>query len=159
MKKLFALSFVALLSIGLLIAACGDDDGEAEPTADAGAHMGDDAGEGTHVSLTEWAITGENGAPFEAHSAGEINFEVHNDGSAVHELAIVKTGLAAGALPMDGSKVDEEKAGELIGRVKQFQAGEVKSGRFEMTSGKYAFICNIPGHYQRGMYAGFEVTE
>lgn len=159
MRRLFALSFAALLVTALLVAACGDDDGETEPTADTGDHMGNDAGEGLHVSLTEWAITGENGAPFEPHPAGKINFEVHNDGSAVHELAILGTSLAAAALPMDGSKVDEAKAGELIGRVKQFQAGEVKSGSFEMTAGKYALICNIPGHYQRGMYAEFEVTE
>lgn len=154
MRKLLALSFAALLAIALLLVACGDDDGEAEPAADTG-----DVGEGLRVSLTEWAITGENGAPFEPHPAGKINFEVHNDGSAIHELAIVKTGLAAAALPRDGSKVDEAKAGELIGRVKQFQAGEVKSGSFELAAGKYALICNIPGHYQRGMHAEFEVME
>ena len=59
-----------------------------------------------------------------------------------------------------GSKVDEAASGTVIGRIDESDLGPGKSASatFELSPGKYVLICNVAGHYEDGMYAGFEVT-
>lgn len=86
-------------------------------------------------------------------SAGSVTFEAHNSGPSAHEIVVLKTDLAADALPeaADG-RVDEEGAGvELIGEIEEFASGLDESGTFDLTPGNYVLVCNIPGHYQSGM--------
>jgi len=159
---------ILLLSAGL-IAACDDgDDGEedGEPTAteeqdqtpaDGTAEdQGDETG-AVHISLTEWAITGEDGVPVPAVDAGEVTFEVHNDGQTPHELVIIKTDTDPADLPVESGKVDEDAAGEFIGEVEEFAGGLVEIGSYDLEPGNYALVCNIPAHYEQGMFAGLTV--
>ncbi len=106
-----------------------------------------------HIELDEWTITGEEGGAIPSASAGASTFEVHNVGETVHELVIIRTDTDPASLPLDGTKVDEEAAGDLIGEVEEFAAGEVEIGDFNLAAGTYALICNIPAHYDQGMYA------
>lgn len=148
--------------------ACGDDDKDgngAAPTATEAAALAtstQEAGqtpeateEGTTlgISLDEWTITAEGGGALSTVQAGEVAFEVHNDGDIPHELVIIKTETDPAQFPASGGKVDEEGVGELIGEVEEFPAGEVDEGTFGLSAGTYALICNVAAHYEQGMYA------
>ncbi len=58
-----------------------------------------------------------------------------------------------------GWGVDETASGTVIGKIEQSELGSGKSASatFDLSPGKYVFICNLGGHYQNGMYAGFTV--
>ena len=56
---------------------------------------------------------------------------------------------------MDTEALEEEGA-EEAGEV-EAEAVETATGIFDVTEGKYAMICNIPGHYQKGMYGSATV--
>jgi len=147
---------LGLVLVVALSSACGGGGGEPEARDAMNGHGESGAsGEGAiHISLTEWEITGEDGAPVPAAQAGEVTFEVHNEGEVSHEFAIIKADTDSADLPVSGTAVDEEAAGELIGRVDQFAGGgEIEVHTFELEAGTYALICNIAGHYEQGMQA------
>ena len=151
---------VFVLAIALVFGvACGDDDeDEAEPTpsaptaTQAPAETPDEQAT-VVISLDEWTVTGAEGAAIPNVPAGEVAFEVHNDGTIPHELVVIKTDTDPAQLPVVDARVDEEAAGEEIGEVEEFPAGEVDEGTFVLSAGTYALICNIPAHYEEGMYA------
>lgn len=116
------------------------------------------------VSLQEWAVAPET----DSASAGEVTFEATNLGPKdPHELAIVKTDLAADALPTnaDGSANEEGEGVELIGEIEEFEPGGTESAAFDLEAGSYVLFCNIveeeegeiESHYQMGMRTAFTV--
>lgn len=151
---LLALSIVGVGLVALFAVACGDDE-ENATTATPTDAASETAEEATTIgiSLTEWAITASEGGALASVPAGEVQFEVHNDGQAPHELVIIKTDTDPAAFPASGGKVDEEAVGELIGEVEDFPGGETETGTFGLQPGAYALICNVAGHYEQGMYA------
>jgi len=138
---------ITVITAALWLACSGDDDKEdSAPSGTAG-------GAAVQIVLDEWSIAMEGSA-----RTGAVIFEVENKGSAIHELVILKTDLAADALPVDGGKVDEDAAElEVIGEVEEFPSGQAEVGTFELDSGRYVLICNIPAHYEQGMYAEMAV--
>jgi len=168
-RLLFAAGVAVLaLALAFVVAACGEDknDGNGEaPTATEAAGAPEEAtpteahGEtpdemgALHISLTEWSITGEDGADIPSVPAGEVVFETHNDGQVPHELVIIKTDTDPATFPASGGKVDEDGVGELIGEVEEFPGGEIEFATFGMQPGTYALICNVAGHFEQGMYA------
>ncbi len=143
-RRLFLFLFIAalLLVLGTLAAACGDDEA------------------GVSVVLDEIRIVDEEtGATAFTANAGEITFEVHNEGRGSHNLVIIRTDLAADALPFaDPYYVDEEAAGEKIGEIEEFRgAGAMEVGSFTLTPGRYVLICNLSRHYGAGMFAELTV--
>ncbi len=145
-RRLFLFLFIAalLLVLGTLAAACGDDE------------------EVVSIVLDEWSIGDEEtGAMAFTANAGEITFEVHNEARGSHNLVIIRTDLAADALPLadvNNTFVDEEAAGEKIGEIEEFRgAGAVEVGSFTLTPGRYALICNLYRHYDFGMFAELTV--
>jgi uncharacterized cupredoxin-like copper-binding protein len=54
---------------------------------------------------------------------------------------------------MDGAKVNENTAGEIVGKVNDVAPGTSETKTVDLPSGAYVLICNIAGHDQRGMYA------
>ncbi|MBI4260161.1 MAG: hypothetical protein HY658_06305 [Actinobacteria bacterium] len=151
----------ALVVVALALAACGGDG----DTAADGEGDGDEGGATPiHVSLSEWMVApgemdgmegmGDMGG-FTAQ-AGEVTFEVHNDGTVPHELVVVKSDLAPGALPVAGGAVDEAQV-EVIGEVEEFEAGTIETGTFQLDAGSYVLFCNIAGHYEQGMSARLTV--
>jgi len=148
--RLFVLLFLAalVLALGAVAAACGDDE------AGFLSVVLDDDGE------TGSIVDEETGAAAFTANAGEITFEVHNEGRRSHNLVIIRTDLAADALPFtERSVVDEEAAGEKIGEIEEFRGGEMEVGSFTLTPGRYALICNLLFHYQSGMFAELTVEE
>ena len=74
----------------------------------------------------------------------------------MHELVLLKTNRDPGSFEVSGGEVDEkaleESGAEIPGEIADVPPGKSKSMTVDLTPGKYAMICNLPGHYQRGMY-------
>ena len=88
-------------------------------------------------------------------TAGSVRLRVANAGPSEHELVAFRTDLPEGALPMTGERVDEEGAGvtHLDPEAENIKAGHSKEITLKLDPGRYVLICNIAGHFQRGMHA------
>ncbi len=141
------LSLGAVFSLAALTAACsgtGSSSGE-HPTG-AGA---------VNIQETEYAITPN----VSSVPAGSVMLTVTNAGSIPHELVLLKTDLSPGALPLKDGDVDERGAGlTSVGEIDDLQAGSRQSKTFQLSPGKYIFVCNLPGHYHFGMVTTFVVN-
>jgi uncharacterized cupredoxin-like copper-binding protein len=102
------------------------------------------------VHLKEFSVTPQT----RAVRAGEVTFDAANDGQSPHELAVIKTTKAPGALPVANGVADE--TGDL-GEAEDIDAGSAKSVTLVLKPGHYVLICNLAGHYQAGMHAAFTV--
>ena len=159
-RLLFAAGIAVLaLALGLALAACGgdgddgDDGNGTAPTTTAGETPGETPGEIVRTYSTEWAITGEDGADIPGVAAGEVTFEAHNDGQIAHELAVIKTDLDPAELPRSGGIVNEDEAGELIGRTAYISGADSEALTVTLEAGNYVLLCNIPAHYEQGTFA------
>lgn len=135
-----------------------DDADNADETADDAAGTDDDAvaddaaaPQTISVVTKEWAVE----APAEA-AAGTVAFDVHNEGSVDHQLTLVRTDLAADALPTE-SAVVPESAAEVVGMIEDLGVGAEATASFELEAGNYVLFCNVPGHYDLGMRTGITV--
>ena len=181
----FAL-LAAVAALALLLSACGDDDeeedehggmamatGTAEMAMATGEHDAhDDTVAGVvhpkpagatevRVTLAEWTLE----LSVSSVAAGDIYFLVDNLGPEhPHEFVIIRSDLAADALPTihDGSV--PEDAVELVGEIEEFASASSASMVFNLTAGKYVLICNVvetegalESHYREGMRAVFVV--
>ena len=100
---------------------------------------------------SEYAMTPE---PAET-SAGTVTFEVKNEGTLVHEMVVIKTDKGAANLGMPNGEADETDA---VDEVADLPVGESKTLELDLKAvGKYALVCNLPGHYAADMYAEFTV--
>ncbi|MEX0990968.1 MAG: sulfocyanin-like copper-binding protein [Actinomycetota bacterium] len=92
--------------------------------------------------------------------AGETTFNVTNDGPSTHEFVILETDAAPDALPVKDGIVDEGDPSikANLGEVEDVTAGSSKDLTAALEAGKYVVICNLPGHYEAGMYAGITAS-
>ena len=88
-------------------------------------------------------------------SAGKVKFTVPNKGKLPHELVVIKTNTPPGKLPIDSDGEASEKG--AVGETGDIKPGATKTVTLSLKKGKYALICNLPGHYKGGMYAGLTV--
>lgn len=161
MRRVFAL-FLAATAV---LSACGSDDGGSEEAAEAPAcdPVGEGGGRPVAVTLTEFSVSTDPASV----AAGEVTFDLRNEGAEPHELVVVRAASPAELAVVDG-RVDEGAlpAGAFIGEVESFAAGETCEGTFELTPGRYALFCNlveeedgdVESHFLEGMVAAFEVT-
>jgi uncharacterized cupredoxin-like copper-binding protein len=117
------------------------------------------------VTLQEFSVIPDESSI----SSGKVTFDVTNEGpNEVHELVVLKTDLAADALPTnsDGS-ADEEGAGvEPIDEIEDLAVGDSRDLTVDLQPGHYVLVCNIvsthegevEAHYKLGMRAEFTVT-
>ncbi len=68
---------------------------------------------------------------------------------------MIETEVPAGDFPVEGATAKVE--GEEIGEVEGIAGGQAKVLEVDLKPGHYQLICNLPGHYEPGMYADFEV--
>lgn len=101
----------------------------------------------------EWAF----GTALASVPAGEVTFEMLNEGAVVHDLWVVRTDLGYDALPVEGGVAVTGGAHEVIDKVLETPAGTTVSLTANLEPGNYALICNIPAHYQLGMRAPFTI--
>ena len=147
-------TLIAAILSAVALAACGAEEAaetaerEATQVAEPGATAPDSA---IDVALSEWKVD-----PAQASvAAGTVVFNARNDGQAPHELEVIATDTPAGDFPVEDSRAKTD--GEKVGEVEGIAAGQSKTLEVDLESGHYALICNLPGHYQPGMYADFEV--
>jgi uncharacterized cupredoxin-like copper-binding protein len=159
---------MALAAIAAIFAVgCGSDSGTTTTTENE---------DGTAATENETAAGGGAGASLEIKmgdfffapkdttaQAGATTIEAPNDGSVEHELVVFKTNMDPAKLPTEANgEVNEEKmdkVAESAGEIADVEAGETKSGKFNLTPGKYVVFCNLPGHYAQGMYGTLTVTK
>ena len=87
-------------------------------------------------------------------TAGKVTISAPNDGNVVHELVVLKTGADPAKLPMDGDEVNESAN---VGEIPDVAPGATKKVTIKLAAGKYAMVCNLPGHYAAGMYGSLTV--
>jgi len=145
MKMILGLTVAVIAALAI---ACGGDDDDDTATID--------------VSLAEWSVTPSSTSA----TAGDVTFSVTNNGEEPHEFLVIRTDLAADALPTDDDgKVPEEEI-DLIDEVEPFAPGTTEEITLNLDAGSYVLICNIvelvPGeepesHYRQGMRTSFTV--
>lgn len=132
------LMLVVLASV--VFAGCSDGGNDDEQDDDASAVSS------LTVTLSEWRIKAES-----THvNAGEVTFNVRNEGAAPHELVVVRTNLSANKLPVASGFVDEEQA-VPVGRTANVNNGKSETLILPVTPGTYVLFCNIHAHYGQGM--------
>jgi uncharacterized cupredoxin-like copper-binding protein len=135
----------ALVALSLLTVACGG--------SGSGAAASPSSDQGIVTTLMDFDIK-----PAEAEApAGEISFDLENDGPSEHTFFLVKTDLAEDALPVVDHVVDLGSLDVLA------EAGELVFGRetsltADLSAGTYVMFCDLPGHYESDMHAAFTVT-
>lgn len=153
---------VAIISAGVMLAACGDDEKDSGATTTPGGTAAGGGGTEIDVTLQEFSVIPET----DSTDAGEITFNVENIGpDDVHEFVIIKTELEPDALPtLDDGSVDETGEGvEVIDEIEDLPVGETQSLTVDLEAGAYVLICNIydetevEAHYAEGMRIGFTV--
>jgi uncharacterized cupredoxin-like copper-binding protein len=102
------------------------------------------------VTLKEFALTPTRTVA----QAGPVAFAARNLGKAKHELVVLRTDRPPAALPVANGQASE--AGK-VGELEQFAPGGVQAASFRLAPGRYVLLCNVPGHYQRGMRVGLTV--
>lgn len=120
-----------------------------------GGGGGGEGGEGVSATLAEYSITLD---PTSA-SAGSVTFNITNDGATVHEFVVFKTDLGEDALPMTADEVDESASGlTLVDEKEDIAPGEGADLTVDLEAGTYVAICNVTGHYSKGMHAVFTIS-
>ncbi len=108
-----------------------------------------------NATTTEFKITSDATRV----AAGVVTFTVTNKGGIEHEFVIVQTDLAPAALPKDTEGgVAEGGALTKVDELEHIAPGSSKVLTVKLQPGKYAFFCNLPGHYTGGMNGGFDVV-
>jgi uncharacterized cupredoxin-like copper-binding protein len=158
--RLFGL--LALVAVAaIFVAGCGGDSDTTTTTENETetAAAGGGAGATLAIKMGDFFFDPKNATA----QAGPTTIEAPNEGSVEHELVVFKTNTDPAKLPTEANgEVDEEKleqtGAEEAGEIEDVEPGDTKSGKFKLTSGKYAMFCNLPGHYAQGMYGTLTVT-
>ena len=147
--------------IGLAACSSNDDGGEAAATSAASSAATCDeispaAMGGVEATEKDFEIAlSPSQAP-----AGDVTFDIKNEGPQTHEFVVFKTDLSPESLPLnDDGTVDEEGKGVThIDEVEDVASCSAESLVVSLKTGSYVIICNLPGHYASGMRTAFTVT-
>jgi len=116
---------------------------------------GGGGGGGVDVTEKEYSIT----LSTNSGSAGDVTFNISNQGEKVHEFVVFKTDLAEDALPVTADEVDEDSPDlTLVDEKEDIAPGDSTDLTVDLDAGSYVVICNITGHYEKGMHAAFTVS-
>ena len=105
-----------------------------------------------YLDLSDFKIAGDH----DSVAAGRVVFGVRNHASMLHEVKVIKTDLAADALPIDQGAAKAKEDGK-VAELLNIAAGASRKLVATLEPGKYVVICNIAGHYQLGMRVALEV--
>ena len=105
------------------------------------------------ITLKDFSLTATPGT-FEP---GPITFGIDNDGPSVHEFVVLRTEDAPDALPVENGLIPEDQI-DLIDEVEDLAPGTSSSLDVDLDAGAYVLVCNLPAHYEQGMFAAFTVA-
>ena len=155
----------ALVSLGMIAAACDDDDDDTGPTATTApdavepTDTPEDDGTSSEASTVDVGLTEFTVSPSpDSTAAGSVTFNLSNDGVTPHNLRVIRTDLAADALPVDEAAfaVDETQV-DVVASSDDLDAAATDELAADLEAGSYVLICNVPSHYQSGMTVAFTV--
>jgi len=155
--RAIAAPFLSVALAAVFLTACGDDNnsgGNAGTTTSTATTTTAEqtAGKSVEIKMGEYFFDPKDVTV----SAGDVKITAPNTGKVLHELVLIKTNKDPGSFEASGGEVDEdaiEASGATIpGEIPDVEPGKTKSATLKLTSGKYAMICNVPGHYEQGMY-------
>jgi caa(3)-type oxidase subunit IV len=151
----FALGLVLIVPLILIVAITVPEGNNASASSSSGSASASSSGQQTiTASETSYSIA----MSADSIPAGKVTFHVENKAANLpHQFTIVKTDLAPGNLPLANGTVDESNL-DVVGKTDTIQAGSSSDLTVDLSAGKYVLFCNLPGHYQEGMYTGFTVT-
>jgi uncharacterized cupredoxin-like copper-binding protein len=153
-KRIYvALAALAVASIG---SSCGSDANDASVGGNSGARAkGVAVSNDIAGSVKEWKVQVDP----TISRAGDVTFTIDNLGTIGHEFLIVKTDIPPGEIPVEGDHFPEEAEGiEVIDEIGEFDAGTTETLSVTLERGSYQLVCNLPGHYAKGMFLGFDVV-
>jgi uncharacterized cupredoxin-like copper-binding protein len=95
--------------------------------------------------------------------AGNVTFDITNDGPSEHEFVVFGTDLGAKELPtekVEGAEEVVEDAPELeaMGEQEDIASGTTTTLKLDLPAGHYVVICNLPTHYGLGMSSELTVS-
>ncbi len=140
-KKLLVL--LAVLVMGLLLAACGGGDGDS-----------DDMAAPEPVSLTFAGLDEFRYDPESASvaSGAPVTVTFNNQGALEHDWMLVADGTDLAALTAEDALMPEAHSGVL-------PAGQSNTFTFTApAAGTYQIVCTVPGHAAAGMVGTLTVT-
>jgi uncharacterized cupredoxin-like copper-binding protein len=134
----------ALCAAAILAAACSSAGGGASPTPSGSID----------ATLADWSIT--LSPPL--GKAGTVTFTIKNAGANKHEFVVFKTDLAADKLPVANDEVQEDQLTK-VDEKEDIESGSTATLTIDnLQPGHYVIICNITGHYEKGMHTDFTVS-
>ncbi len=149
----FTIGLLAVAATALIACGGGDDDSSSAATqAPTTAATEAPAAASVSVALAEFTLVPDQSSV----GAGEVTFDVANNGAAPHELVVIRSDEDPGALPQAAGLADESGL-DVIGRTELIQGAASESITFTLSAGSYLLICNLPAHYPLGMSAAFTV--
>jgi uncharacterized cupredoxin-like copper-binding protein len=96
---------------------------------------------------------------------GKVSFVVTNESTTeTHEFVVLSTKTPAADFPIvsfegEANRIDEDAPGVTnVGETGDMEPGTSKLLTIDLSSGHYAVVCNLPGHYAGGMHQDFWVT-
>ncbi|MEO8540512.1 MAG: cupredoxin domain-containing protein [bacterium] len=142
----FFLPLILLVGLVPLFAACGgDDDDSSSSNPDQ-----------VSVTLKDFSLTPDKTTV----PAGDVTFDIKNNGPSQHEFVVFKTDLDAANLPYDKDKFTVTEDSPGLSKVDEKEAidpGKSTTLTATLAPGHYVLICNIPTHYGQGMRFNFTV--
>ena len=86
--------------------------------------------------------------------AGRLRVTASNEGDAPHEFVLLRTDKAPDAVGTGGGKASEQG---LVGEIEEQEPGSSETHTFRVKAGKYVYVCNVDGHYGKGMHGALTV--
>lgn len=130
----------AIAVVGVLLAACAPDSTDATPVA---AELAND-----RITLSPASV-----------SSGPVVFETRNVATdLVHEIEVFAGGVDGAVLTV-ASAVADVSGLTLLDEIEDIVPGASASLTIDLDPGTYLILCNLPGHYQAGMWAYLTVTD
>ena len=140
----------AAVGLALVVGGCGGDDDENA----TGSGTTDTVEAEKQVTTLDVSMTEFKFAPANPELArGPIEITATNKGKTPHELVLLRTD-ANPATPKGRKGCLGEGS---VGEVPEVAPGESGVQTFDLKPGKYVMVCNIPGHYDAGMYGSLTV--
>lgn len=91
-------------------------------------------------------------------SAGTVEFIVRNDGPSLHEIEIFSGAASGDELTVENTVADTSGL-ELVDEVENVLVDGVTRLTVDLEPGTYLVICNLPEHFDHGMWTTLTVTE
>ena len=119
-----------------------------------GAACTSSGGEGdVQVSLRDDAVTLDP----TSGEAGSLTFAATNEGTQTHEIEVFRGDVDPATLPIEGNVASTEGL-ELVDEIEDITPGSTADLTIDLDAGTYVVMCNLPGHFEQGMHAVFEVA-